>query len=292
MIGPVWGRATVELIAVNAVMAGCWPEYFPTVIASVEAAVEPQLNLASLQTTTNPVGTLIVVNGPIRDAIGLNDAGNVFGPGSRANATIGRALRLVLLNVGGGRPQTVDQSTQGMPGKYTFCIAENEAASPWEPLHVERGFEREQSTVTVIGTAATNNVSETGDRAAEILSNLAMAMSAPGINDYLYGGEPLVVLCPEHARILAAEGWSKQKIKEYLFEHTKLPGRAFSRNNATLIQRWRPDEYGQWDGDVAVTQAKRPEDFLIVVAGGHGGHSCHLMSFGGTKAVTRPIKTS
>src|SRR5262249_24111947 len=151
MLPPRQGEATVEKLAINAVMAGCLPEYLPVLIAAVEAVADPDFNLDGVQATTHPVAPLIVVNGPLARRLNINSGYNCFGQGFRANATIGRAMRLVLMNVGGGLPGTGDRSTQGSPSKFSYCIAENEEANPWEPLHVERGFPRDVSTVTVSG---------------------------------------------------------------------------------------------------------------------------------------------
>ncbi|MCH9018349.1 MAG: hypothetical protein IIB89_11395, partial [Chloroflexi bacterium] len=135
---PTWGAATVEKLAVNAVMAGCLPEYLPVLIAAVEAISDPVFNLYAIQATTHPCAPLMIINGPIRSALGLNSSSGAYGPGWRANATIGRALRLVLLNVGGAHPGVGDMSTQGAPSKFSYCVAENEEENPWQPLHVDR----------------------------------------------------------------------------------------------------------------------------------------------------------
>ena len=139
-IAPAFGTATVERIAINAVLAGCYPEYLPVLIAAAEAVAAPEFNLQSIQTTTNPVTVWLIVNGPIARHLGVNSGINCLGPGAWANATLGRALRLILQNIGGGLPGDMDRATHGQPGKYTFCCAENEEANPWEPLHVERGL--------------------------------------------------------------------------------------------------------------------------------------------------------
>ena len=157
VLPPRQGEATVERIAANAVMAGCCPEYFPVVLAAIEALADPLFNLDSVQATTHPVAPLIVVNGPIVREIGLNGGYNAFGQGCRANVTIGRAVRLVLMNVGGGLPGSGDRATQGSPAKLAYCVAENEAGSPWEPLHVEAGFPRDASVVTVFGCEGPHN---------------------------------------------------------------------------------------------------------------------------------------
>jgi hypothetical protein len=149
VVPPRWAEATVENIAINAVMAGCLPRYMPLLVAAVQAACEPEFGLYSVQATTHPCAVLVLVSGPAVEEVGLNFGHGAFGPGFRANATIGRAMRLVLMNVGGGLPGHGDQSTQGSPAKFSYCAAENEAATPWEPFRVTRGFDRSDSTVTV-----------------------------------------------------------------------------------------------------------------------------------------------
>src|SRR5262249_61192951 len=154
---PLFGAATVERIAINAVMSGCHPEYLPVLIAAAEAVAEPRFNLGSIQTTTNPVTVWLIVNGPIAAKLGINSGTNCLGPGNWANATLARAMRLVLQNVGGALPGDIDRATQGQPGKYTFCCAENEEASPWETLHVARGFAPACTTVTAPAVSPTFN---------------------------------------------------------------------------------------------------------------------------------------
>jgi len=156
---PNYGRLTVEKAAINAVLAGCRPEYLPVVVAAAESACDPAFNLHGVATSTHFAAPLIVVNGPIRTRIGLNSAFGVFGPGYRANATIGRALRLLMINVGGARPGEISMSTFGHPGRYTYCIAENEEASPWPPFHASRGFPAEVSTVTLFAGEGPHGIS-------------------------------------------------------------------------------------------------------------------------------------
>ncbi len=148
VIPPKWAPATIEKIAINAVMAGCLPEYLPVVVAAVEAICEPRFNLYGVQATTGYVGPALLVNGPVRKQLEINCDAGVFGPGYRANATIGRTIRLILITVGGGFPGDTDRSTFGWPGKYTMCFGENQEKSPWEPYHVEMGFKADESTVT------------------------------------------------------------------------------------------------------------------------------------------------
>ena len=191
-IPPNWGSATVEKLAVNSVMAGCRPEYLPVVIAAVEAMCDPVFNLYAIQATTHPCAPLIIVNGPICDEIGLHGGSGAYGPGWQANATIGRAVRLVQLNVGGAYPGVGDMSTQGAPSKYTYCVAENEEANPWEPLHIERGFRADQSTVTVLAGEPPHNINDhSGSTAEDILTIISGAISITGANNAYTGGESM-----------------------------------------------------------------------------------------------------
>ncbi|TPW09942.1 MAG: thiol-disulfide oxidoreductase domain-containing protein, partial [bacterium] len=195
-IPPNLGRATVEKIAINAVMAGCRPEYLPVVIAAVEAVTDPAFNLHGLAATTHFAAPLIIVNGSIRTRLGLNCAAGVFGPGFRANATIGRALRLGITNLGGAKPGEISMSTFGHPGRYTYCVGEYEEASPWEPLHVERGYPAEQSCVTLFAGEAPHGINDHASRGApQLVASLGWSMA--GIwnhkNFPLYGHTLLVI---------------------------------------------------------------------------------------------------
>ncbi|MBI2508868.1 MAG: hypothetical protein HYV99_02445, partial [Betaproteobacteria bacterium] len=223
VIPPKMGRATLRQVAVNAVMAGCKPEYLPVVVAALQAVSEPDYGLDHRQTTTHAGAPLIIVNGPIAKSLRINCGTGLFGPGWRANATIGRALRLVLVNIGGAGPG-VDCSQAGHPGKYTFCIAEYEEANPWEPLHVERGYRRDQSTVTVVNAEAPHSMTENIQTdPGEIVRTFASSMSGLGVNNLYSQGHPVLVLGIEHARYLAAAGWSKRDVKVALFERARQP---------------------------------------------------------------------
>ena len=192
---------TVEKVVVNAVMAGCRAEYMPVLLAAIEAMADPAYNLHGAITSTGGSAPFVVVNGPVARALRINAGVNLFGPGWRANATIGRALRLVILNCLGAQPGILDRSTQGHPGKYTFCVAELEEESPWEPLHVERGFPRDASAVTVFAAEGPHNVlTHYGHDAEAILVTLADAMAGLGS---FSPGQSFLVLAPEHVRILA-----------------------------------------------------------------------------------------
>ena len=269
-IAPGMGAATVEYIAINAVMAGCYPEYLPVLIAAAEAVAEPQFHLQSIQATTNPAAVWLIVNGPIAKWLEVNSGSNCLGQGTWANATLGRALRLILQNIGRALPGEMDRATQGQPGKYTFCCAENEEASPWEPLHVERGFAADASTVTVVGALGTWSMNMTAMGAEEVLAMIADTMQYPASSDYVYGGAPFVMLSPQHANLFNAAGWSKAEVKRRLWNASKLrAGRArgneFGRTATGPRRRARRSR-----PDTMVPISEKPEDISIVVAGGTG----------------------
>lgn len=288
-IAPGFGAATVERIAINAVLAGCDPEYLPCLIAAVEAVAAPEFNLQAIQATTNPVAVWIIVNGPVAKRLEINGTFNCLGEGAWANATIGRALRLVLRNVGGALPGEMDRATQGQPGKYTFCCAENEEANPWEPLHVERGFARECSTVTVVGAEGTLNMNTHAKDADELLRVIAETMIHPPSNEYVHGGEPWLMLSPEHAEILKRGGLSKAEVKRRLWEKSKMPAARMAARDLLRAQESRRDELGEIGADTLLTIAHRPEHIGIVVAGGPGTHSVYIPAFGNSFAITREV---
>ena len=271
--------------AVNAVMAGCKPEYFPTVVAALEAANEAPYNYHGSAASTGGSCQVLVVSGPVVNDIGMNAAGNAFGPGNRANATIGRAMRLILLNVFRMTPGIADQSTQGHPGKYSMCIAERQERNPWEPLHEEFGFGPDISSVTVFAGAGFCNVENHGGNSPEaILDCMADSMANLGC---ITSGQSLVVLSPEHAAIVAGTGWSKADVREYLFEAAKRPVEMMKR-----VQKFVPREYER-QGREDMHRGMEPDDILITVAGGDaGGHSAFIPSWSRSRASimqTKPI---
>ena len=290
-VAPGYGKATVEGVAINAVMAGCRPEYLRVVLAAVEAAADRAFNLQGIQATTNPAGAWIIVNGPIALALGINGGVNCLGQGTRANATIGRALRLVMQNLGGALPGEMDRATHGQPGKHTFCCAENEAESPWEPLHVERGFEAGTSTVTVVGAAGTANLNTHAKDADDLLKALAGSLPFPTSNDYHFGGAPWLVISPEHAEVLKRGGLSKADVKRRLWAESKIAAGRFAAKDYARVQHTRGPELGKIGPDTLLPVSPRPEDIGIVVAGGPGTHSVYIPTFGQTRAVTREIDT-
>ena len=290
-MAPRYGEATPLRLAANAVMAGCRPEYFPLLMLAIEAMCEEPFNLYGIQATTHLCAPLVIVNGPVARELGINGGHNAFGPGTQSNATIGRAIRLALVNIGGAIPTLGDMSTFGAPSKYSYFVAENEDGNPWEPLHVERGFAREASTVTVIGAECPHNVNDHESLSAEgILTTIAGTMTSTGSNDVYYDAQPLVVMGPEHAKSIAAGGYSKAQAKRFLYEHAQLPLGRFSKEN--IERRFRvtfKDRYANAGLDAPVPMVQRPEDIIVAVIGGAGKHSAIVPTFGATKAVTRAL---
>jgi len=249
LVAPRLGRATVEKIAVNAVMAGCRPDYLPVVITAVEAICDPAFALVGVSGTTDAVAPLLILNGPIRAALDVNSGAGVFGPGWRANATIGRAVRLVWQNVGGAAAGGISMSTFSQTGRYSYCIGENEEASPWEPLHVEHGFAAGDSTVAVIAAEAPQVVANTmGRTAREILATVARSGIVIASETHAGLGDTVLVVGPEHARTIAEDGWSKADARQFVWEQARVdaPG-----------------------GRVA--KFREPANVKIVVAGGTAG---------------------
>lgn len=289
-IPPRWGDATVEKVAINAVMAGCLPSYLPILIVAIEAMLEPQFNLFGIQATTHPVAPLLILNGPLARDLEVNSGYNAYGPGWRANASIGRAIRLILLNIGGGVPGKGDHSTQGSPAKYSYCVAENEERNPWTPLHVERGFSPETSTVTVWGGEGPHNVNDhVSKSAANLLTTVADTAATMGMNNlYLNDTEMLIALGPEHAATIASDGWSKQDVQKFVFEQARVPLKRAKLGGMWGIQSW-PKWLDVCNEDSGIPVVRRWEDIVVIVAGGAGKHSSCVPTFGATRSVTRAV---
>jgi hypothetical protein len=289
-VPPRWAQATVEKIAINAVMAGCKPEYMPVLIAAVEALTDPKLNLYALQATTGGPAVMLIINGPIRKELNINGGPNALGEGWRANATIGRFVQLVKRNIGGSYPGTTCKATLGWPGKYSICVGENEEASPWEPLHVERGFESEQSTVTAISADASIRASDLDStKAVGILTNFAQKMDGPS------GPEAIMVICPEHAKIIAGDGFSKKDVQKFVWERAAY--RMKDLPDETFAQRVKRRSDLQLTRDSVIPVTDRPEDILVIVAGGDGSQSQYIHVWGqstpdggSTRSVTKLIQ--
>ncbi len=309
LVPPNLAPATVEKVAINAVMAGCKPSYLPVVLAAVEASCTDAFNLHGVLATTYFVGPLIIVNGPIRHEIGLNAGKNVFGQGTRANSTIGRALQLIVRNVGGGRPGEVDMSTLGQPGKLGVCIAENEELSCWDPLHVERGFAHNQSTVTVFAAEAPRAIRDQLSRSARSLA-ISMGLSMESIAHVKLHGmdQALLVVSPEHALTFKRDNYSKSDLRRQIQATTSRPIRELLPNEEchkgtplkAVPKDWK-DEAGQVREDAldrTLPKFSSPEDILIMVAGGTAGKFSAAVggwASGGlglsSKAVTRVIQS-
>ncbi len=230
-------ECTVEKVAVNAVLAGARPDYLPVVLAAVEAACTDEFNIHGLLATTWFSGPLVIVNGPVTRAIGMNSGVNALGQGNRANATIGRALQLVVRNVGGGRPGEVDRATLGQPGKYTFCFAERELDSPWEPLHVTRGLPASSSAVTLFAAEGPRGIVDQLSRDAESLANtFAACLRATTHPKLVLGFDALLVVSPEHGRVFRQAGWSKERLLEELTARLQVPGAELVRGAGGIAE--------------------------------------------------------
>jgi hypothetical protein len=273
---PETGRAiTVQLAAVNAVMAGCFPECFPVVLATLDGWADPRVGLGVRNmfyislASTGGSGQIQVVNGPIRLELGMNCGVNIYGPGNRANATIGRAMRLIIINGLGLRAGQLDMGSQGHPGKYTFCFGENEEQSPWEPLHVEHGFEPSTSTVFTMSARGPEPVENRVSHAPEeVLLTIADTMSRLGgkLTQLRPAGSPIVVVMgPEHAHKVAAQGWSKQDAKQFLAQHSRRPAADLRRLGLPVPQDRTFSDGGV---DYVPCVAGGAQDIELIVAGG------------------------
>ncbi len=276
---------TAEKVAINAVMAGCRPEYMPVVVAAVEGIGDPRWGYHGPATSTGGAGVLMIVNGPIARSLGFNSGDNLFGPGWRANATVGRAVRLVMRNAIGTLPGKLDRGTLGHGGKYSYVIAENETESPWTPLHVERGCRPEQSAVTVMAALAPHQFyNQLSSTAAGVLTTVCDAMKNPGMV-----GQPhyCLVLAGEHMRTIAADGWSKADIRKFVFENSKNSVAHFKRTGRI------PGAVKPEDESTMRPLVLTPDDILVVAAGGRAGSfSCYIPGWGSrtsSQAVTVAI---
>ena len=272
-VPPRWGNLTRQVLAVNMVMAGCKPEYAPVVRAAMLALTSTPFNLNGVQATTHMASPLLIVNGPIAKQIGMTGGVNCFGSGNRANATIGRAIRLMLLNVGGAWPGDLDKATLGHPGKYTYCICENEELSPFAPYHVEKGFDPQDSTVFVIAAEAPHSV--TNHQAQDpqgILDSIVSAMATYAHNNAVSSGSCAVVLGPEHARTIAKHGWKRHDIRNYLWMNAtnRFGDIAFDHRYGKVYNRNLPVWYKR-DLDSRIPIVPSADNIHLFVAGGEAG---------------------
>jgi hypothetical protein len=288
---PLWGEATVEKVAINAVMAGCEPAAMPVLVTALEAMLDPAFNLYGVQATTHPVAPLAIVHGPAAARLGMHAGPGVFGPGNRANATLGRAIRLCLWNLGGARPGQGDMATQGSPAKYTYAIAEREEASPWGPLHASLGVDAGESAVTVFGGEAPHNVNDhVSQRAPNLLTVIADTAATLGSNVgwYFSQSQLLLVLGPEHAATIAADGFTRADVQRYVYEHARLPLHRLKQGGMWGIHDW--PRWMQTANDHALLPVvPGPDDVYVMVAGGAGKHSAVVPNCCFSRAVTRRV---
>ncbi len=292
VLAPRQGEATVEAIAINAVMAGCRPQQFPIVLAAVEAISQPPFNLDGINATTHPCAVFVLASGPAARAAGIHGGSGCFGPTFPSNATIGRAVRLVQLNVAGATPGRGDRATQGTPAKFAFCATEREDASPWPPFQTTRGLNAEDSCITTWACEGPHNIQDHGSNtAAGILQTVAGAMGQAGSNNILGKGEPVLAFGPEHAETVAAEGWTRESVQEYLWEHARYPASKLSPEFLESVNiRMAGGVLPTHSADEWLPITDKPDEIHIIVAGGPGKHSCWMPTFGGmTRPVTVPM---
>ena len=291
VFGEIPGRNTVvvaDKVAVNAVLAGCRPEFFPVVAGAVKALCHPDFAYHGPASSTGGSAMVLVVNGPIVRRLGINAGNNLFGQGVRANATIGRAVRLTMMNVMQTQPGLFDRATLGNPGKYSFCFAENEDESPWEPFHVSRGLRREQSAVTVYASNSLyqiyNQLAATPEPLLRCFADALCNLGVPNVKGF---SQALLVFAGEHSEVLAKSGWSRHDVARFIIEHARRPVADFKRAARLPGDPTAADE--------ATPRAifERPDDLLIVSAGGRAGSwSACLPGWGNkwTRPVTMPIE--
>lgn len=281
---PRLGLATRRLLAVNAVLAGCPPGLLPVLVTAVRALADPRINLRGVNATTHPVAPLVIVHGAAVETLGFNAGLGTFGPGNRSNATLGRAIRLVLLHLAGARPGDGDASTQGQPSKYAYCIAENASASPWEGYARSQGIDAESAVTVHCGENPHNFHDMESDRPGAILDKGASVMATLGSNNApVSSAEFFVILGPEHAATLGRAGWSRRDVQTYLYERARLPAVVFQE--AFDVTQYRP-WHAYLGGDDLMPITDHPDNFKVLVAGGAGKHSCVIPSWGMTKSVT------
>jgi thiol-disulfide isomerase/thioredoxin len=290
-VPPDYAPCSIEKIAINAVMAGCKPEYLPVVITAVEAALQDEFCMHGLLATTYFSGPMVMVNGPMSRAIGMNSRGNALGQGNRANATIGRALQLIIRNVGGGKPGGVDRAALGNPGKYTFCFAEDETGSCWESYAEERGFQSEDSTVSLFAADGMQGIVDQKSRTPESLSrSFAEGLKVVSHPKMAMAADAFLVISPEHERVFREANWSKARLKEELHELLLRPGSELIAG-AGGIAEGLPEKFRD-----AVLPKFREGGLNIVRAGGSAGlFSAIIAGWGasgkvGSVPVTRKIE--
>lgn len=290
-IPPNLAECTVEKVAINAVMAGCRPEYMPVVLTAIETALTPAFGLHGVLATTNPCTPVVMVNGPMARAIGMNAKGNVFGQGNRANAAIGRTVQLVVRNVGGGRPSEIDRSVFGSPAKYSFCFAEDEDDPRWDSYAVSLGFSRQTSTVTIFpGDGITQIIDHVSRRPEDLCRSYAGCIRAVYNTGHVIGVQAFLAVAGEHASVFYEAGWSKERVKQELDALLKIPVRELVPGRSGLSGLTAEEKA---DPDRLIPKFKNGT-FNIIRAGGNAGkYSAIISSIGGRgsiEPVTREIR--
>ena len=293
-VPPNYGEATVEKIAANAVMAGCQPEMMRVLIPLVRAVCDERFNLHGVQATTHFAAPMIVVNGPVRKELGFACGSNVLSNVARANSTLGRAFQLIITNLGGAKPGEIDMSTLGNPGKFSYCIAENEEVSDWTPLHVQHGFKPDQSAVTLFAAEAPHGVSEHYARDGKtILKAISRSLATVWSYRICMLFEAFVLMCPEHVKTLQRDGFTKESARQFLFENTGVPVKEFV-DEGEGSQLTKMYQQVTIDGEACYRKFAAPEQIRIVVTGGTAGKfSAVVGSWAtgprGSQVVTYPI---
>jgi len=294
-IPPNYGEATVEKIAANAVMAGCQPEMMRVLVPLIRAVCDERFNLHGVQATTHFAAPMIVVNGPIRKELGFACGSNVLSNVARANSTLGRAFQLIITNIGGAKPGEIDMSTLGNPGKFSYCIAENEEVSDWTPLHVEQGFKPEQSAITLFAAEPPHGVSEHYARDGKtILKTISRSLATVWNYRMCMVFEAFVLMCPEHVKTLERDGFTKESARQFLFENTGIPIKEFTGDGSEGSQLTKMYQQVTIDGEECYRKFAAPEQIRIVVTGGTAGKfSAVVGSWAagprGSQVVTYPI---
>lgn len=290
---PLQGTVTVEKVAANAVMAGCLPEYFPVVLAAVKAVLQPQFHVGSTACTTGGAAPVVIVSGPLAERLEINSGTACLGGNVKANATIGRALRLTMRNLGGAKPGGMEKSTLAWPGKISMCFAENESRCPWEPFRADRGYDGNVTTVSVLATRGLIGITEgVQDTGTGVLETIAANMRMVGAPIYYQMDVPVIVcLGPEHAAEIARAGYSKQDVRNYLFEHCRLPVGVLKNRGYWASDCW-PLSVDMNNDEVLVPIVSDPSYLWIVVAGGDGRHSAWLPAWNVCKGATEVVVTN
>jgi hypothetical protein len=299
LVPPNYGPATVEKIAVNAIMSGCRPDYLPVVIAAVDAVCDEAFDLHGVSATTNAPSPLLIINGPVRARLDINCGAGVFGSGWRANATIGRALRLVCVNVGGATPGGVSMSTLAHPGRYSYCIGEREEESPWESLAVEHGFASGDSTVAVLAADAPLGVYDQRSRTpVDLLATIAASLAVVSHHKMTHWGDTLLVISPEHAKILGDAGWKKPAVQRWLWDRLRRPVSELvpGRNGGDGLPEHVLAKFKDPEREpTLIPKFRAPENIKLVVAGGTAGRFSAIVpgwTFAKSSSlVFRPIRT-